>query len=92
MKITVEVYVPDGNKCSFFSCDFHNANNHCKLFHCDLKKTTTYEAKKCPDCLVVCQKAMECEPKPLPTRDFLVSCGSSGTVVLDGTGRIDELQ
>jgi hypothetical protein len=90
MKIIVEVEVPEGEYCDVASCDFHGIYNSCELFGSNLEKIFIYGTSKCPACLVACQKAMECEPKPLPTRDFLVSCGSGGTVVLDGTGRIKD--
>jgi hypothetical protein len=92
ININVEAEVPSRGKCSVMNCVFHGDYNYCNLFRLGLEssgnKNLITETDKCFACLAACQKA--CEPKPLPTRDFLVSCGSGGTVVLDGTGRIDE--
>lgn len=94
MKIIVEVEVPDGDSCNLCNqavvlYDYINRPEmECHLFDCK-HDALDHHWLKCPACLAACQKAMECEPKPLPTKDFIVSSGSGGTVVLDGTGRIN---
>ena len=60
MKIHIDVEIPDEETCSILNCNFHDTDNTCKLFICELERyensilmTETY---KCIDCIAAIKR------------------------------------